>query len=197
MRHLINQITGHSQEAESWIKDSSLPNSTKESWLKFIQKFPDLEYYKLKDASAPDEPVWLQTMSATLRGFVPQGLLWVQLDEFTQSKSADRALNKIWYHRMFTTEVSSEYERILLSEYELLILYSWLETLGSILAVKVNDGADQRIYEFSYNDIIAHNDSEGQISPEATRVAYNSYAEMLDHIVAVKLETGEVIRAYR
>ncbi len=194
---MAKRITGNNHEAATWVDRSSLPAAVKKSLRQFIQRFPTLEYYKLENAAMLPEPAWLRVMSETLRGFMPNGLLWVQLDEFAQSKPSDLVLQEIWYHRMFTTEVSSEYERILLGEHQLLILYSWLETLGSILAVKVNDAADQRIYEFSYNDIIAHNDSEGQISPEATRVAFNSYAEMLDHIVAVKLETGEVIRAHR
>ncbi len=75
------------------------------------------------------------------------------------------------------------------------MMYSRLETLESLLTIKLGHTDDQAIYEFNYGAIAANPEGDGMISPGSLNVAFNSYAELLDHIIAIRLENGETIHA--
>jgi len=195
MANSANQTVGDYHQAQGWVDTSQLPTSTKESLLRFLRKFPTLSYYKLDRAGTQQEPEWLRIVSETLCGFMPNTLVWVQFDRFGHPSSRELALRDIWYHRMFTTEASSEYKRILLGQHQLLVMYSWLETLGSMLAVKIGDVDDHNVYEFDYGDIAMSTESDGVIPQESVSIVFKSYTELLDHIVAIRLEGGEIVRA--
>lgn len=190
-----NQITGSRYEAEKWIMGSPLAPATKEALLRFVHKFPTLNYYKVKNVKAQHYPEWFRTISETLRGFMPNMLIWVQFDAMGRLPSEHLASSNAWYHRMFTTEVSSEFERLFFGGSQLLVLYGLLETLESMLAIKLGNTDDQAIYEFHYGSIAANSEGDGVISPGALHIAFNSYSELLDHIVAIRLENGETIHA--
>ncbi len=184
------KIIGTSLEAESWIIGSALADDTKESLLKFVRRFPNLSFVKWEKFNNPFGPVWLQSIRNVLDNIQYDAPLWVQFnksDAFYEIH--ETAPNEIWYHRFLDISPTSEYESVFAGEDELLFIGHWQEA-DYFMAIKTGNSNDQRVYAINYEDIEQSNDEgTGRVSPDSMRIAFDSYAEMFECTIAIRIGT--------
>lgn len=90
--------------------------------------------------------------------------------------------------------MSNDEQRDLLIEGALFPIGDWIETGRSTLAIKLDTPKNQRVYEYTQEDLW-DNKYDGRPVFESVYLAFHSYAEMLGHIVAIQLQDGKVIEA--
>lgn len=192
---------GTADEARTWVISSGLPEETKNALLRFINRFPKQLFYKqkvklLEDIEAKHRvklPEWLRAIRQTLADVNYGKLVWVKFDEFDGWSPRSDEIDEIWYMVGLTGYANDE-QRDLLINGALFPIGDWIETGRSTLAIKLDDPQNQQVYEYTEQDLW-ENLSDGFPVFESARVVFNSYAEMLGHIVALRLENGEIIEA--
>lgn len=169
-----------------------LSDATKNAMNSFIQRFPDLDLTHADAATLIDLqtrwninlPEWLQQFLQGLLDIAPHRLVWIQFDQFERWSPHGDHIDEIWYQFGLTTEISSEFTQVTVDGCPLLIVASWLETLHSILALRMDTNQDdQQVYEFDYEDI----NIQGELPSTALRIVFSSYAAFFDHIVNIEL----------
>lgn len=184
-------VSGDAAESMSWIAASALTESKKECLLNFVKRFPSLRFFKQERPES--DPAWLRETTSTLAGMAPGDLCWFRFRTFDHPISHKAEPGDIWYHRLsFVADVTAEYDRIFMDYQPLVFVAFILDDLSSLLAMKVGPGADEGVYEFKYADVKNAGERKGSISVASARLAFDSYANMLNRICAIKLE-GEVI----
>ena len=186
---------GNSDDAAEWVKASKLPKQTKASLLRLVERFPSASFAK-KDSVLWEQweaeqniklPKWLRSILEVLSDIAPDVPRAVQFDNFDHwSPNADR-LAEIWY-QLALVGLNSEQEYVADINH-LYPIAQWLETGYSTLAVNLANPKDTKIYEYDEHNISS---SEGLL--DSPRVVFDSYASMLDHIVAVRVK-DKVINA--
>jgi len=137
-------------------------------------------------------PDWLRAIRQTLADVNYDKLVWVKFDQFDGWSPRSDQIDQIWY--MLGLGYDNDDQRDLLIPGVLFPIGGWIETGRSILAIKIDDAQNQQVYEYTEQDLW-DNRSDGFPVFESARVVFNSYAQMLGHIVALQLENGEVIEA--
>jgi hypothetical protein len=120
-------------------------------------------------------------------------LVCVRFDQFDGWSPRSDQLNQVWYS-LGLRGYDNEEQRNLIGKGGFFPVGDWLETGRSTLAIKLDTPKDQKIYEYTEEDLW-DNQYDGRPVFESVNVAFNSYAEMLGHIVAVEFQNGEVIEA--
>jgi hypothetical protein len=192
-------IIGAGDDAEAWVRDSPLPDRSKQALMRFIHRFPSLVFYREDDtvldrveaARSISLPPWLRQARKALTFVLPHNRIDIQFDTFDHWSNQSEQLGQIWYTFGLIGPNDSR-ERGIKDEDRLYFpIGEWLATGYSTLAINIADPEDQRVYEYDQQDLI----SEGEVAPRRAKVIFDSYTGLLGHIVALKLETGEVIRA--
>ncbi|MHC5598383.1 MAG: hypothetical protein ACYTXC_20995 [Nostoc sp.] len=192
---------GNADEARSWVNASKLPKATKQELLRFIDRFPMLQFYKehadlLDGVQASEQvklPKWLRDIRQTLAYVMYGKLVWVQFDQFQGWSPRSDQLEQIWYS-LGLRGYNNEEQRGLIGKGGFFPIGEWLETGRSTLAIKLEAPKDHRVYEYTEEDLWDNQYDDRPVF-ESVRVVFNSYTEMLDHIVAFRLQNGEVIQA--
>ncbi|WP_375471623.1 hypothetical protein [uncultured Nostoc sp.] len=192
---------GNAEEAKAWVNASKLPKTTKQALLRFIKRFPTLQFYKedtelLNSVEVSEQvklPKWLRDIRQTLAYVMYGKLVWVRFDQFDGWSPRSEQLDQIWYS-LGLRGYNNDEQRDLISQDGLFPVGEWLETGRSTLAIKLDTPKDQRVYEYTEEDIW-DNQYDGRPLFESVNIAFNSYAEMLGHIVAFQLQNREVIEA--
>ena len=194
-------IEGNAEEAKIWINSSKLTKTAKQALLRFIKRFPTLQFYKedtelLNGVEASEQvklPKWLRDIRQTLAYVIYGKLVWVRFDQFDGWSPRSEQLEQIWYS-LGLRGYNNDKQRDLISKDGLFPIGEWLETGRSTLAIKLDNPKDQRVYEYTEEDLW-DNQYDQRLIFESVNVVFNSYAEMLGHIVAFQLQNGEVIEA--
>ncbi|MDJ0679267.1 MAG: hypothetical protein QNJ18_05320 [Xenococcaceae cyanobacterium MO_167.B52] len=190
-----HRIVGDGIEAETWIRESSIPEETRDSLLQFVQHFPNVQFAK-KDADFWEKwelrvniqlPKWLRSILEVLSDIAPDVPSNIQFDRFDHWSPNSGHLNKIWY-QLALVQLNNT-QRCVVEKNQLFPIAQWLETGHSILAVNLTDPEDKYIYEYDESDVSS---SDGLYEP--ARIVFESYGHMLEHVVAIKVKE-QVINA--
>lgn len=203
----VTVITGTFSEAEEWIKASPLPSAEQAHLLRFVRRFPELEFLKQTLGGTP--PAWLIEQAGTLRGIstVPKQLVWVQFDGFDYPLP-HVSLTDTWYRFAFQGTVDASHPEVFYDEKRVYFVGVDMENYNTMLAILFNE-SDKQVYEFDYKAVRPNQedledgeeeadyqlDGFGHIEPEQTRVAFDSYSSMLGHIIAIRLQDGRIFKA--
>jgi len=180
---------GNSDDATKWVKASKLPKETKASLLRLVERFPSVPFAK-KDALFWEQwevkqnvklPKWLRSILEVLSDIAPDVPRSVRFDNFDHWSSHTDRLGEIWY-QLALVGLNSE-QQYVADINHLYPIAQWLETGYSTLAVNLANPQDTKIYE--YNE---HNISYSKGLLDSPRVVFDSYASMLNHIVAVRVK---------
>jgi hypothetical protein len=186
---------GSSAEAEQWIAASSFPDDEKAALTRFAKRFPKIPFYfssqALIDLQTKDDkfasPGWYLDLRRTLDGWLPNSpsapvrfggdLHWA-------------VAGKHYYLGQYPH--AAEYEDKLVATGFVNVALS-VEDAQAMLAMSLNDG-DRQIYAYSFEDV-SDAISEGRDPAASFYVAFPSYADMLDHIVAILPQDKDPITA--
>ncbi len=195
-------IEASADEAKIWVNTSTLPENTKEGLLSFIKCFPELTFYKelpqfidaIEAAEQVKLPEWLRAIRQTLAYVAYEQLVWVRFDQFTGWSPRSDNLEQIWY-MLGLRGYDNEDQRGLLDEINFFPIGEWLETGQSSLAIQLNHSENQKIYEYAEEDLW-DNLASGDLLIDASHIVFDSYVDMLSHIVAIRIgSNGRVIEA--
>lgn len=184
------KIIGDAGEAEAWIQESGLPPAVQEPLLRFVRRFPTLTFYKWPPGHSLPGTAALHAIWNALYGVHTSELRWMRFD--TPGPYAhihETPAEEIWYHVLMDTSPSSEYESVFADDHPLLFVGYWVYRGEPTyyLALKMDDEQDQQVYALNYEDIAPVDDEMGHIPTARLRPAFDSYAAMLGHIVALRL----------
>lgn len=190
-------ILGHSEDAASWVRSSSLAEYSMQSYLQFIRRFCKLTFYKEDDNVLDREeqifrvrlPLWLRESRKTLTSVLPHEQVRVRFDSFDHWSAQEDSLSDAWYTFGLIGTRESTGPGVIEGDRLLFPIGEWLETGYSTLAINLADPEDQSVYEYDRQDLR----EEGRLVPGAVRVVFESYASLYSHIVALELENGEII----
>lgn len=193
-----HRVLGNREEAQTWVKEASLPEGTKAELLRFVNRFPSVTFYKEDDtfldrlaaSRGVQLPHWFTRIRRALAFVEPNTAVQLQFE------SPDEDVSQAWY-RLHLPGYANEEERELLRSEEELKLFPIGENSQDpavVLAINLADASDQRVYEYNL-EYLWDNAYEGRPLAEAIHVFFDSYAAMLGHIRALKLENGQMIEA--
>lgn len=192
MTDLPNQDSHRHLNTHQRLQTAELSQSAKSKLENFLQKFPTIAI-----AGADDEfllrlesqigkvlPAWLRNALECLCAIAPGQTVWIKLSQFQYFSPRAEQLDQIWYQFGIGVPVSSEFHQLTIDQKQgLLTVGSWLETLESILVIRLDDPKDQKIYEFSYENI----DQSGNISSSDLIPVIGSYSDLFPRITAIKI----------
>jgi hypothetical protein len=185
-----------SNEFVLWVELSSMSKTAKKETLKFIQNFPELEFYqddalifeKLEKSNKIKLPQWFCQARQTLAFVKSKQPIWAQFDKFVEWSPRLDLLGELWYTLNLRGYANKEEQKFLTS-LETLSLFPIGETNRAgegVLAINIGDSSDQAIYEFNLEDL--WDNSSAELSPEdSVYPVFNSYSQMLSHIISVKI----------
>jgi hypothetical protein len=194
------RTVGHADDARRWIAGSTLDGDDKAALLRFVERFPQLVYYRLaepaiermeKNNEAP-LPASYRELQKTLASWFPHLLPYqapVRLGALPGGTPRGDRVDSISY-MLGLRGYSSEQEAVLKAGGFFIIGLS-VEQPQSTLALRAKDGG---IYEYSEEDLIDAMLDERPIEGVMYRT-FPSYAAMLDRVVAVLPQELEPIQA--
>ncbi len=190
-------LIGSGDDAQKWVTCSSLLNDTKQSLLHFIGRFEELIFYREDNVLLNREeesanitlPQWLRDIRQTLAFVLPHNLVEIQFDNFDRWSVQMEKLDRIWYTFGLLGASDSEQRVIINGDRVLFPISEWVQTGYSTLAINIADPDDRQVYEYNQEDIR----TGGKLTEKAAKVVFNSYASLLQHIVRIRLENGNVI----
>jgi hypothetical protein len=195
-----HRVLGDRDDAEAWIAAAGDLGADGERLRAFVRRFPDAIFYREDDlvlelvekAIGEPLPAPLARARKVLAGAFPEEAARFRLGSFSgPSPRADR-LDKIWYYPKLGEAGAGE-RKTLLERARLIVVGDWLETAQSLLGVK-RASTDGAIFEVSEDDLYDAQ-SEGKDPSEQPGRVFASYAELLGHITAFKLDDKSVITA--
>lgn len=186
--------------ARSWINDSTLPDDDKAALRRFVDRFSTLDFDRddddaLRGYEETDKvalPPWFRDVRATLAYVTEGALVRVSAFRFDESPRADEQADQ-WYE-IAPGYINDENRETMHDLAQLYPIAQWFANDRSYLAIDLADPDDHRILEFAIEDLW-DDEAKGEPLRESTFYAYASYADLLDHIVAVRLPNGTVIEA--
>lgn len=198
--HEDHTITGDASAAVSWITESALSDEDKSGLRGFIERFPDLTFFK-DDADHLDHveetdgvrlPPWFRDVRTTLAFAHPS--MDFHVDAFDGSASPRGEYpERIWY-RLGLGSQDDEVRETLFERAKRYLVGGWWASDRSMLTINLEDASDRRIYEFSmedvWDDVYDERPIHGSMFP-----IFDSYVSMLEHVVEFKLEDDTTVRA--
>jgi len=174
-----------------------LSSQDKQALLTFAGHFPKLpthgateeDLMQLESSLMVHLPVSIKQLLRVIYKFENDQLAWINFSGSGIQVPLSVNLKDVWYQFGIRTGVSSEFERVYVNEKPFLIVSLWMETLQSILAIKINDsdGEDLRVYTLDYEDI----SSSGHINSGALTPIFESYAALFAAINAIELSNDK------
>lgn len=193
-------ITGDAATATTWIEESALTDDDKAALRRFVARFPSLTFVKEDDAQLNQYeetdgvtlPPWFRETRSTLAYTVPGAQVRVDGFGWDESPRADEQ-DTHWYE-VEPGYVNEENRETMFDLARVYPIAQWFANDRSYLAVDLEDPSDRRILEFALEDLW-DDEAKGEPLRESTFPAFSSYADLLGHVVAVKLPDGTVIEA--
>lgn len=193
-----HRILGTSSDAAAWVAQSSLAAAHQRLLQQFIARFPSLMFFK-DDQAVLDHveqrnqvalPPWFRAQRQTLAFVAPPVL--AQIDDFDRLGPRSDTLDEIWYEFDLYGYRDDEQRELLFGKAASFPFAEWPFTDRSFLALHTADHGDERIYEFAREDVL---DCvlNGEPPRDGLNVAFDSYASMLSHVIAIKDAAGNVI----
>ena len=189
---------GSAADAHKWVTGSSLPQSTQAPLLRFIHRFPTLAFYRqdavkldaLEETKGVTFPRWLREIRQTLAFVMPGYFVSVRFDECL-NPYLDH-LGNLWYTLGLRGYANNEDRDLLESVGDIrpVPIGEEMDSGISTLAINLADTDDQRVYEFTLEDLY-DNRSDGKPLNKSIFEMFDSYAAMLGHVVAIKLEQSD------
>ena len=137
---------GNADEAKVWVNASQLPKASKQSLLRFINRFPTLQFYQedaeflnsVEESEGVKLPKWLRAIRQTLAYVMYGKLIWARFDRFDGWSPRSDELDEIWYS-LDLIGYANEEQKGLICKGGYFPVGDWLETGLSTLAIKLND----------------------------------------------------------
>lgn len=196
-----HRIIGDAATATSWIDDSGLPNEDKHALRRFVGRFPSLQFVREEQAlldhyEAVDQvtlPAWFRMSRSALAAIEPYSRL--RIDTFRFNGSPREAPGREYYE-ISPGYINDEIRELLFDQAHVYLIGQWFGTDRSCLAIDLENQEDRRIFEFAMEDLY---DDEAEDRPlrESLAPVFASYADLLGHIVEVRLPDGDVVAAAR
>ncbi|WP_329036562.1 hypothetical protein OIE71_26325 [Streptomyces sp. NBC_01725] len=193
------RITGDAATAASWVEDSGLPDEDKAALRRLVGRFPLLRFVRERDAlldhyEAVDHialPAWFRESRSTLATIEPYSHLRIDAFRFDGSP---REFPGDEYYEISPGYINSEIRELLFDGAHAYLIGQWFGTDRSCLAIDLENPQDRRIFEFAMEDMY---DDEAENRPlrESLAPVFASYADLLGHIVEVRLPDGHVVAA--
>ncbi|MFF5971221.1 hypothetical protein ACFY7C_06795 [Streptomyces sp. NPDC012769] len=190
---------GDAAAAASWVENSSVPEEDKEAFRHFIGRFPSLRFAREDDVlldhyEAVDQvelPAWFRESRATLATIAPYSLLRIDAFRFDGSPRETPGQE---YYEISPGYINEEIRDLLLGHARVYLFGQWFASDRSCLAIDLENPEDRRIFEFALEDMY---DDEAEDRPlrESLTPVFASYADLLGHIVEVRLPNGDVVTA--
>jgi hypothetical protein len=203
----ITFTEGNAEQAKEWVKNSDLSNTDKEHFLRFIHRFPEIQFYK--QTLGGIVPSWLTKKAATLQGVMRNQQVWVKFDAFDYPMS-HISVKDTWYRLTLQGMVDDCHPKVFLKNKQAYFVSVDMDHYKTMLAIML-DEEDKKVYEFDYNDVHPNQDDMededeleetdypldgfGHIDLEAAKVAFDSYISMFGHIIAIRLQDKSEIKA--
>jgi hypothetical protein len=194
-----HRITGDTATAASWIEDSGLPDEDKAALRQFVGRFPSLRFAREDNAlldhyEAVDQvtlPSWFRASRSTLAAIEPHSRLRIDAFRFDGSP---RVTPGIEYYGISPGYINQEIRELLFNQAQVYLIGEWWTTDRSCLAIDLENPEERRIFEFAMDDLI-DDDIAGRPLRESLTPVFASYADLLGHIVEVRLPDGDVVAA--
>lgn len=192
-----HHVVGDARDAGRWVADAVLSGEERTALLDFVRRFQGAVFYQ-EDAALLDRraqaasvvlPAWLRELRRSLAFIQPHNRVQVRFSGFDRPSAYADQLSSIWYEFGLLGARNPD-QRGLVDVNRLFTVAEWAETGHSNLAIRLDD-ADRRIYEYDAGILLEN----GALPDDEYRVVFESYASMLGHVAAVKLEDGRVIDA--
>jgi hypothetical protein len=192
--------TGSLQDAMNWINASSLSVQDKQVLTRFVNRFPNMIFYKEDDAALDQVeqnenvtlPAEIRNIRKTVAYVNPDERIVFQVERFDKWSPRQDAVKEIWY-RFGMIGYSDDEERELLDPEKLFPIAEAWRTGRSSLAIKL-DHADTNIYEYNQQDLWDNVSEEKPISA-SIRSVFSSYTILIDSITALQRMNGDIIQA--
>ncbi|MFB6987387.1 hypothetical protein [Streptomyces sp. NPDC056304] len=194
-----HRITGDATIATSWIEESRLPEEEKNALRRFVGRFPSLRFARDDNAllnryEAVDQvmlPAWFRASRSTLATIDPYSLL--RINDFRFGGSPRETPGQEYYE-ISLGYINEEIRELLFDQAHVYLIGQWFGTDRSCLAIDLENPEDRRIFEFAMEDLY---DDEDESRPlrESLAPVLASYADLLGHIVEVRLPDGDVVTA--
>ncbi|WP_431046323.1 hypothetical protein ACQUSR_31170 [Streptomyces sp. P1-3] len=194
----MSLVRGSSRDALEWIDASELTTEQKSELARFVNRFPTLTYSRASRELLDDMenrhgvriPGWLRTLSSAvaLIGDFPE----FQVESYAHWTPRMDHVDPGWY----TSEwgYANEQERQSFVQAGMYPIALWIEDALSYLAVNIADEHDQRIFEFTGEDI--SDDLRNSLPADSSVFpVYDSYTEMVSRIVQLRMPDGSVVEA--
>ncbi len=193
-----NYEIGRSKAAQKWVQESQLSREEKEYLLEFIDKFRRLIFYKESDTTLKTKeerknislPNWYKQIKKTISFVLPGYVTEIQMQGFELSQEFFEFRKSGWYSlgligtSLGLTNMVKDGDKSLFPIGEHSDSYS-------ILAINIADSNDKYVYEFNPEDLLADEELE-----EGTSISvFSSYASLLSHIIAIKVEGEDILYA--
>ncbi len=196
------RVLGSAEEALKWIESSVLPAEDKARFARFTRRFPWMTFYQQGteqlDAAATEHrvtlPGWLRAQHEALAGFNPDCAFFVQFDGFDQGPYNEEKLLQGWYQLELMGYAGDEERGLLHDRLGLFPMAYWDDQNVSALGTSVTSPEDRAIYQYA-QEYLWDAISEGTSLEERLTPVFESYASMLSHIKAVRLDDLDPIPA--
>lgn len=195
-----HRTVGDSTVAVGWIAASRLPAEQKVHLQRFVDAFPSLGFFKeddglldhLEEADQVTLPTGLREVRKTV-AFVEPPML-VRVDDYRYLTPRSDIVEKVWYD-IRLGYADEEQRELFHDEAGLYPIGSWRGTNRSYLAVDLQDPDDERVFECASQDLI-DNSIDGRPVRDSVYPIFDSYAEMLAHIVEGRRPDGTAVEAH-
>lgn len=190
------KLIGDSRDAEEWVTESALDEQSKTAFLRLIRRFPSLRYQRWREIRSTFGPDWLRSIRMVLDGVTANGPIWMRFDQEDPFYDIhERPAEEIWYHYFLSYSPTSEYDAVYCGEQQMIFIGHWQEE-DYFLAFNADDDNDRRVYALHADHIHPHDGAQasdtgeapvGQVALDDMEIAFDSYAELFGHIVALKI----------
>jgi hypothetical protein len=194
-----SKTMGSKAQAKEWIEQSSLSPETKRNLLKFISRFPSLNFYRenanvLTEIEKTQEvkfPPWFRSIRQILSSISSEEKAFVQFDSFDHWTPREDLLQKgeLWYSLSFRGFTDKD-EQNILDQVDGMLPYPMGddEARYSTLAIDLSNPKDTAVYEYNLEDLQDNLAEEFELK-ESIRKVFDTYVGMLGHIKSVKFIT--------
>jgi len=190
---------GDADTAIRWIRDADLPPHDKQSFTRFVERFPTLTFTRDTEETLAEAesghgvvlPPHLRRARSVL-SFVSPPLLAL-FDGFDYECGASESEVDIWYG-IGLGNAGDDMLSDLAEHAHGYVIGGWHGSEGSYLMVDTANADDERVFECD-GVFIAYAVDDGDPVDELVAPAFASYASMLGHIVALRTWAGEVTTA--
>jgi hypothetical protein len=190
---------GDAEDARTWIDGSSLPDGQKSQLNRFVDRFPSLTFSRdlpayMDEREQRDQvslPPWLRAVRTTLAS--PDPVVHVRFDGVDFPCPLEDTVDQAWF-TLLIGYAGAEQREVFHDGAGVYRIGDWYGTDYAYLGADLENPDDERVLEFAGEDLL-DDLANGESPRESLFEAFETYASMLAHIVAVRLPDGTVIGA--